>query len=194
MSDLLAALAPVVRTLDALAVAYYVGGSLASSAHGVARASLDVDLIAALEPVHVRPLVAALQGSYYLDSDRIEASVRDRRAFNLVHLDTMFKVDIFVARDRSFDREALRRARVEVLGEGSETLRVPIATAEDTILAKLEWFRTGGEVSERQWADVVGILKVGGPATDEAYLRQWAAALGVSDLLDRALTAASGPV
>jgi len=194
MSDLLAALAPVVRTLDALAVAYYVGGSLASSAHGVARASLDVDLIAALEPVHVRPLVAALQGSYYLDSDRIEASVRDRRAFNLVHLDTMFKVDIFVARDRSFDREALRRARVQVLGEGSETLRVPIATAEDTILAKLEWFRTGGEVSERQWADVVGILKVGGPATDEAYLRQWAAALGVSDLLDRALTAASGPV
>ena len=194
MSDLLAALAPVVRTLDALAVAYYVGGSLASSAHGVARASLDVDLIAALEPVHARPFVVALQGSYYLDSDRIEASVRDRRAFNLVHLDTMFKVDIFVARDRSFDREALRRARVQVLGEGSETLRVPIATAEDTILAKLEWFRTGGEVSERQWADVVGILKVGGPATDEAYLRQWAAALGVSDLLDRALTAASGPV
>src|SRR5512136_1834062 len=117
MSDLLAALAPVVRTLDDLAVAYYVGGSLASSAHGVARASLDVDLIAALEPVHVRPLVAALQGSYYLDSDRIEASVRDRRAFNLVHLDTMFKIDVFVARDRPFDREALRRALAQVLGE-----------------------------------------------------------------------------
>jgi hypothetical protein len=193
MSDLLAALAPVVRTLDALAVAYYVGGSLASSAHGVARSSLDVDLIAALQPVHVRPFVAALQGSYYLDSDRIETSVRDRRAFNLVHLDTMFKVDVFVLRDRPFDREALRRARAQVLGEGPETLRVPVATAEDTVLAKLEWFRAGGEVSERQWADVVGILKVGGPVTDEAYLRQWAPALGVSDLLDRALSVASGP-
>ena len=192
MSDLLAALAPVVRTLDALAVAYYVGGSLASSAHGVARASLDVDLIAALEPVHVRPLVTALQGAYYLDSTRIEASVRDHRAFNLVHLDTMFKVDVFVARDRPFDREALRRARAQVLGEGPEALRVSVATAEDTVLAKLEWFRTGGEVSERQWADVVGILKVGAPTTDEAYLRHWAAALGVSDLLDRALSTASG--
>jgi len=78
MSDLLAALTPVVRTLDALAVTYYVGGSLASSAHGVARASLDVDLIAALEPVHIAPFVAALQGAYYLDSSRIEASVRER--------------------------------------------------------------------------------------------------------------------
>src|SRR5512136_905248 len=107
MSDLLAALSPVVRTLDALAVGYYVGGSLASSAHGVARASLDVSLVAALEMVHVRPFVTALQGAYYLDSGRIEASVRDRWAFNLVHLDTMFKVDVFVARDRPFDREAL---------------------------------------------------------------------------------------
>lgn len=192
MSDLLAALTPVVRTLDALAVAYYVGGSLASSAHGVARASLDVNLIAALEPVHVRPFVTALRGSYYLDSARIEASVRDRRVFNLVHLDTMFKVDVFVVGDRPFDREALRRARAQVLGEGPETLRVSVATAEDTVLAKLEWFRAGGEVSERQWADVVGILKVGAPDADEAYLRRWSAALGVSDLLDRALSAASG--
>jgi len=192
MSDLLAALTPVVRTLDALAVTYYVGGSLASSAHGVARASLDVDLIAALEPVHIAPFVAALQGAYYLDSSRIEASVRERRSFNLVHLGTMFKIDVFVARDRPFDREALRRAGVQLLGKGPEALRVSVATAEDTVLAKLEWFRAGGEVSERQWADVVGILKVGAPNTDQAYLRRWAAVLGVSDLLARAFSTAAG--
>jgi hypothetical protein len=190
VSDLIAALTPVVHALNELDVPHYVGGSLASSAHGVARASLDVDLIAALEPGHVARFVATLRDVYYLDAARIEASVRDRRSFNLVHLDTMFKIDIFVAGDRPFDREALRRAHREVLGEEPNTLAVPVATAEDTVLAKLEWFRLGGEVSERQWGDVVGILRVGAGTIDRAYLKRTATALALTELLDRAFAVA----
>jgi hypothetical protein len=190
VTDLIAALTPVVHALDRLEVPFYVGGSLASSAHGVARTSLDVDLVAALEPDHVARFVTTLRDTYYMDTGRIEASVRDRRSFNLIHLDTMFKIDIFVAGDRPFDREALRRAHREVLGQEPEALGIPVATAEDVVLAKLEWFRRGGEVSERQWGDVIGILRVSAKTIDPTYLKRWAAALGVTDLLDRALSAA----
>ncbi len=193
MSDLITALTPVVDALGKIGVPFCVGGSLASSAHGVARSSLDVDLVVALEPHHVARFVTTLRDAYYLDAARIEASVRDRRSFNLIHLDTMFKIDIFVAGDRPFDREALRRAHHEMLGEEPDALDVPVATAEDVVLAKLEWFRRGGEVSERQWGDVVGILRVSAQTIDVAYLKRWSTALGLTDLLDRALSEAETP-
>lgn len=190
MPDLLSALTPVVHALEDLGVRYYVGGSVASSAHGMARASLDVDLVADLAPGHIEPLVSRLQDAYYVDRARVEAAVRSRRSFNLIHLDTMFKVDVFVAGERPFDREALGRACPEALGESPDAPRIYVATAEDTVLAKLEWFRSGGEVSERQWADVVGVLTLGRTTTDQAYLRRWAASLRVADLLERALAEA----
>jgi hypothetical protein len=185
-SDLLAALTPVVETLEALAVEHFIGGSLASSAHGVPRASLDADVIADLRPEHVGPLVERLHAAYYVDAGRVRAAVETRRSFNLIHLATMFKVDVFAAKGRPFDREALRRARPESLEEGADARRFRIASPEDTLLAKLEWFRAGGEVSERQWADVVGVLKTCGRHIDHGYLRRWAEALEVGDLLERA--------
>ena len=98
----------------------------------------------------------------------------------------MFKVDVFVARARPYDREALARARPEPLTGAASTLHAFVASAEDTILAKLEWFRQGGETSERQWADVVGICRTQASRLDSTYLNRWAAALGVGDLLARA--------
>jgi hypothetical protein len=182
-SDLLSALTPVV---EALGVDYYVGGSVASSAHGVPRSSIDADLVAGLEGQHVAPFVARLRTSFYVDEDRVRSAVAARRSFNLIHLDTMFKVDVFVSRRRPFDLEAQRRARALPL-EGTPGARpFSLSSAEDTVLAKLEWFRAGGEVSERQWADVVGLLKALGGRLDQAYLGRWAAGLGVGDLLDRA--------
>lgn len=103
----------------------------------------------------------------------------------------VLKVDVFVSKGRPFDREALGRAQQEVLDEAPAARRFSVASLEDTVLAKLEWFRMGGEVSERQWSDVIGVLKTAGPAADEAYLRRWAAALGVADLLERALSQAA---
>lgn len=184
--DLLAALRPVAQALEELEVRYFIGGSLASSAHGVARTSLDVDLVADLSPQHVAPLVAALAAAYYVDDERARQAVTTRGSFNVVHLESMLKVDLFVSPGRPYDEEALRRARPQLLEEEPESRRYFLASAEDTVLAKLEWFRRGGEVSERQWSDVIGVLRASSGTLDLAYLRRWAGELGVSDLLEGA--------
>jgi hypothetical protein len=191
-SDLLSALGPVVDVLEALGVPYFVGGSLASSVHGVPRASIDADVVAALRLDHAAALVARLEADYYLDEGRVRAAVHARRSFNAIHLATMFKIDVFVLKGRPFDAEALRRAGPEALGDAPGSPLFRVASAEDTVLAKLEWFHAGGEVSERQWADIIGVLKAGGERLDVAYLRRWADALAVRGILERALGSAAG--
>lgn len=186
--DLLAALQPVLAAFRDLGVPHFVGGSLASSTHGVARASIDVDIIAELEPAHVRRFVSALADAYYADEYRIETAVRERRSFNLIHPATMFKVDVFVSRQRAFDRSSMARVAHEPLDQDPKAAPVPLASAEDVLLAKLERYRRGGEVSERQW---LGILRVGQTTLDISYLNQWAVVLGVADLLQRAIAEAA---
>ena len=110
-SDLVAALQPVADAFDALGVRYYLGGSVASSAHGIARASLDADVVAALEPEHADALIAHLTPAYYVPVDRLRSAVTARSSFNLIHLATMFKIDVFVSKGRPFDREAAARTR-----------------------------------------------------------------------------------
>jgi hypothetical protein len=186
-SDLLAALRPVLDTLGRLGVRHFVGGSVASSAHGIARASLDVDVVAELQPAHAGVLVAALRDAYYIDELRVREAIQGRRSFNLIHLATMFKVDVFVSRGRSFDDSSFSRARQEHLSQEPGDPGIPLGSAEDVLLAKLEWFRKGGETSERQWEDVRGLLRVGAGTLDSDYLAHWAATVGVADLLERAL-------
>ena len=188
--DVLAALRPVLQALRDLDVRHFVGGSIASSAHGVARASVDADVVAELAPAHVAPLVAALRDRYYVPEERIHDAVARRASFNVIHLDTMLKVDVFVSRDRPFDRRAFERSRpASIEGPGGATL--PVSSAEDIVLAKLEWYRRGGEVSERQWADVMGVLRATGSGLDLPYLQGGALELGVADLLTRALDTAA---
>jgi hypothetical protein len=163
-----------------------VTGSVASSAHGVARASLDVDIVAELTVAHIDPLADLLDAAYYTPRAQMRMAAAERRSFNLIHLETMFKIDVFVSKGRPFDREAAARARAEVIDQSAAAPRVVVASAEDTVLAKLEWFRRGGETSERQWWDIVGVLRVNAN-TDTTYLRRWAAELEVTDLLERAL-------
>jgi hypothetical protein len=184
--ELAAALGPVLRVLRALGVRHYVGGSIASSAHGIARASIDADVVAELAPEHAERFSAALRSDYYVPEARVRDATSRRSSFNVIHLDTMLKVDVFVSRDRPFDRRAMERAR-PATAEADEDPPVPLASAEDTILAKLEWFRRGGETSQRQWGDVLGVLRASGPELDPAYLQTGASELAVSDLLERAL-------
>jgi hypothetical protein len=184
--DLLAALEPVVAVLESLGVAYYVAGSVASSAHGVPRASIDADIVTALAFAHVPPLVTRLKPAYYVDETRVRSAIESRRSFNVIHLATMFKVDVFVTKGRPFDRESMERARPMTLGDALDQRLFAVASLEDTILAKLEWFRAGGETSERQWTDVCGLLKAAGSQLDRGYLGRWGKALGVHDLLERA--------
>ena len=176
----------VTRVLEQLGVTYFIGGSLASAVQGAARATVDADVVADLRPEHVDPFVKALNDAFYLDVDTIRKAVGTRSSFNLIHLKTMFKVDVFVNKGRPFDRAQLDRRVHQVLATDPDHSAY-IASPEDTILAKLDWYRMGGEVSDRQWRDVIAVLRVQGARLDERYLAVWAAQLGVEDLLARAL-------
>jgi hypothetical protein len=191
--DVMEALTPLVEAFDRLGIAYYIGGSVSSSLHGLARQSQDVDVIADIRPDQVRALVQALQGDYYVDEQAWQAAIRHGQLYNVIHLNTMLKVDLIPLKRRAFTREEARRAQPQLLEAGARPVR--IASAEDAVLTKLEWFDMGGRSSARQWNDILGIMRRQAAALDLAYLRRWADALGVRDLLERALTEAglTGP-
>jgi hypothetical protein len=176
----------VTDALEALSVPYAIGGSFAGALHGVTRATMDVGLLADLRLDQTGPLAGALGDAFYADLDMMRDAVRRHRSFNLIHLETVFKVDIFVARPRHFDRAQLARRQLHLLSEDPER-RAYFATAEDIVLSKLEWYRLGGEVSDLQWRDVLGVLKVQEGHLDHDYMRHMAASLGVADLLSGAL-------
>lgn len=191
MSDLpwtepLAVTLRVVEVLDALNIPYFIGGSLASAVHGVVRTTMHVDLVAAMQPEHVAPLVAQLGAAFYADETMIRDAVAHRGSFNLIHLDSMFKVDVFVHTGRPFEHAQFERRVLQILSQEPQRAAY-VTTAEDIILAKLEWYRQGGELSERQWRDVVNVAKVQDEALDLDYLRRWAVQLQVGDLLERVL-------
>lgn len=181
----------VVRLLESLNVRYVIGGSFASSVHGVIRASVDADVVAELEPKHVAPFCRALKDDFYVNESRVQDAVERSASFNVIELRSMFKVDVFVAAGDPFTTSELERGVSSLLWKDPPA-SARIASAEDTILAKLDWFRRGGEVSERQWTDVLGVIRVRGDELDFDYLRRFAAVLNVSDLLERALDQGSG--
>jgi hypothetical protein len=137
-------------------------------------------------PRHVEPFVASLGNQFYAETATIGAAVANRQSFNVIHLDTMVKVDIFILKGDAFGRSQITRRTARQLSQDDPTA-IYVASAEDTVLAKLQWYREGGGVSERQWNDVLGVLKVQGTALDRAYLQEWARELGLTDLLHRAL-------
>lgn len=174
----------VARPLERLKVPYAVGGSLASSLHGVPRTTQDADLVADLRPAHVQPFVAAVSESFYVSPERVAQAVSRRSSFNLVHLATGIKVDIFVPKAEPLAlQEILRRQTLPVPGSD---IPIQVVSPEDTILQKLHWYQTGNRVSERQWNDVLGVLKVSGADLDFGYLKEWASRIEVADLLRQA--------
>ena len=177
----------VVAELDRLGIDYFIGGSVASSVHGRPRTTDDVDLIAAIAGRQVESLVRGLEKEFYVDEDMVRDAVGRRASFNIIHLGTMLKVDVFVLGVEDFALEEMKR-RSAVPLRGS---RVWFSSPEDTVLEKLDWFQKGQGISERQWRDVLGVLAVQGARLDLQYLRLWAARRGLLDLLQRALAEAS---
>lgn len=186
LPDLLDITFQVTYVLEKLGIPYYIGGSVASSAFGMARATLDVDLVADIKFEHVSALEKALRDDFYIDNEMVLEAVRQRTCFNVIHMNTAFKVDVFIVKDRELSRIALRRrVKKNIYEKGFQELF--FASPEDIILAKLEWYKAGGEIGERQWMDILGVIKVQGSMLDVDYLKKWAEKIKVLDLLMKAL-------
>jgi hypothetical protein len=151
----------VSQALTQIGVVHTIGGSLAASFAGEPRTTIDIDIVAAIEEFHVDRLVAALTADYYVDDASLRRAVRERGSTNLIHHRTQLKVDLFVAGGTPLDAQQLQ---------------------------KLRWYLKGGKTSDRQWRDIRGIIRVQGARLDREYLREHAPALGIGDLLAKALT------
>jgi len=176
----------VTSVLEGLGIRYLIGGSLASTIYGMVRMTQDSDIIADLKLEQVNPFIAALIKDFYLDEEMIYQAIAQRSSFNLLHRTSFFKVDIFIPKTRPFTEQQFARARRQVLWL-EPPVEAFVSSPEDTLLAKLEWYRMGGDVSDRQWRDVLGIIEVQGAALDLVYLRQWAMDLEIADLLESEL-------
>jgi hypothetical protein len=171
-----------------LAIAYAMGGSFASSVHGIARSTQDLDLIADIRSAQVEAFVAAFHKDFYVDGDSIRAAIQFRRSFNLIHLGTGFKIDIFPIGSHALGPQQLKRRRLEQSSVlGGPLMTFPVISPEDIVLVKLTWYRDGGETSERQWNDLRNIVRVQGEQLDQVYLGEWSRELGVSELLRKLL-------
>jgi hypothetical protein len=186
LSEVLVAAARVGDVLDALGVRWYIGGSVASTLHGVPRATMDLDLIADLDPSQAQPLADALSDRMYVDADTIRDAARRRTTFNLIDDDTLVKIDVFCASRAPRHRARFDRV-VQERFDGAAPHELPVCSAEDIVIAKLDWFDRTGRTSDRQWTDVLGVLKVRGDRLDRDLLHRLAGEEGLTDLLLRAL-------
>lgn len=178
----------VTGVLEKLGVPYLISGSLASALYGMVRTTQDSDIVAEMQLEHLQPFVSSLEDEFFMDEEMVAAAIRRHSSFNIIHREAIFKVDVFVPSPRPFLQSQLARAQRQVFFfEADSPVGAKFASPEDTVLSKLEWYRMGGKVSDRQWRDILGVLKTRAGQIDLIYLRHWGAELKVSDLLERAL-------
>jgi hypothetical protein len=193
----LIALGPVLErlleVLDRLEIPFLIGGSVASGSYGLPRQTNDIDVIADFRNADMPLFCELLHSEFYLDEQSAVEAIKQGRPFNTIHLKGAFKFDFFPASSEGFTQSELTRKRYIISAmPGLENIEFPISSPEDTVLAKLVWFRKGGEVSDRQWNDILGVLGVQFARLDHAYMEDWAAKLNVSDLLETAIRTYSG--
>jgi len=176
----------IVEVFNCLNIFYFVGGSLASSLYGVPRATQDVDIIADIKRESIPLLINAFQQEFYIDVDMILDAIRYRTSFNIIHLKTMFKADIFILKPDVLSQEEMKRRKQYQLSESPGDVLF-LSSAEDIIINKLFWFKLGGGVSERQWNDALGVIRVQSKILDYRYLEDVASQRGVFPLLQKAL-------
>jgi len=186
LPDIIEVTLKVIKVFEKLGIAYHIGGSLASSAFGIARSTLDVDMVADIKPEQASDISENLKEEFYVDYEMILKAIQKRSPFNLIHLETLFKVDIFPLKNHPFDQRAFSRRVQKALSEDASS-QLFFATPEDIILHKLAWYKAGEGISDRQWNDVLGVLKVQGDQLDMVYLKGWAEKLTVFNLLMKAI-------
>jgi hypothetical protein len=181
----------VASALEAVGCDYFIGGSVASSLQGEPRATNDIDFVVAMPSWRVAAFAAKLGSDFEVDQEALRDALDRSSCANIFYLPLVMKVDLFGLGTTPYDEaEFSRRRRVRVRSSGEELY---VKSPEDTILRKLIWYREGGEVSSKQWRDVVEVLRVSGPQLDPGYLDAWAARLGLVALLSRAREEAASP-
>ncbi len=178
----------VISAFEELGIRYLIGGSLASSIYGEPRSTRDADLLADVRFEHADRLCEMLRSQFNVSKEMIENAVARRSSFNLIHDESLFKVNVFIPKDREFDELEFRRKTLHVVALAPERSTY-FASVEDIILAKLEWYRQGNEASDQQWRDVTGIFKANEGGLDFEYMRKTAGMLDVLDLLEKLLPA-----
>ena len=170
-------------SLENLGIPYVIGGSYASSIHGEPRSTRDCDFLVELGTSQIDLLISEFEADFYVSREAVEEAVQLKRSFNLIHLKSGFKIDLFVSQDRDYDRERLSRGiALEIQG-----CKIRVSSAEDTILSKLEWYSLSP--TDQQWRDILGVLLVQSDNIDHGYLKHWAKDLRLDALLQRALEA-----
>ncbi len=179
-------LRPLSAVLNALCLPFVVVGSTASSARGIPRFTKDIDLIVRIGAIQAEQLASALGKEWYAEPGQIRQAIQNGRSFNVIHIPSSWKIDLFPAQT-DFDDSEMRRAMPEPLTIDGESVVCPLSTLEDIVLAKLRLYKDRGQVSDRQWSDIGGVIATN-PNLDVDYLRLWAGRLQVTDLLEKALT------
>jgi len=185
-NEMVEAIKPLIEVFNQLGILYYIGGSVASSIYGMPRATQDIDLVTHFKSEHIAHLEQALESTYYIDQEMILKAIINGTSFNLIHLETMMKIDIFLLKNDPYHQIAFGRKKEELFDEQDHILRFYIASCEDVILTKLDWFRLGGGISEQQWRDIQGVLKIQQESLDIDYLLTWARELELTNLLEKA--------
>jgi hypothetical protein len=171
------------RLLDSIEVPWVLGGSLASSLVGEPRSTVDVDIAVHLAGGDLEQLITLIEPDYYVSLDMARDAVDRGSSFNLLHHETGMKIDLFALGEDLLDRRQLERRMLVRLDSGDE---IWVGSAEDQILRKLSWYRMGGEVSDRQWRDVLSIIRIQGSRLDRADVLDTAAQAGLEDLAEHA--------
>lgn len=179
----------VARLLDELEVPYVVGGSVASSLIGEPRSTVDVDFAVRMDVPELETMLDRVRATFYVPEGDAVRAVREKDSFNIIHSTQALKVDLFVLGDGVLDQNQLsRRVRISLPTDPAGELWV--TSPEDQILRKLDWYRQGGGVSDRQMRDVVAILEINDAMLDHDYLRETADQVGLGELLAQAEKAA----
>ena len=179
------------NTFDNLGIEWVLGGSLASSIAGEPRATMDIDMAVRMGRADVDAFVEAVQSEYFVSDTMIFRAIEHSSSFNLLHSQSILKIDVFVLGDSPLDRHQMQRRQLVTVDIG-EPVELWVGTIEDQILRKLDWFRQGGEVSDRQWRDIIGIITVQQARIDHAYLQMAAAESDLVSLLLRAVQDSGG--
>ncbi len=183
--DLQAAMILVIEAFECLGIRYYLSGSIACSVYGLPRGAQDIDVVADMQIEHVCPLIDYLQAAYTINEQALRDAIAQRNTFSLLHLSSLVKVDVMLPRGTPFDSLVSQRAQQLLLIEGYQPFW--IASPEDIVLMRLEWYQESEAAADDQWNDILGILKVQAPTLDLHYLRHVAQTLNVSGLLEQAL-------